>query len=72
MKKSHYIFLSYLVITFILVNCATKNNPVVQLNKPLQEIVNTKKIKPEFIDENFDSESQKKWVDSIYNQLSLS
>ena len=72
MKKSHNIFLSYLIITFILVNCATKNNPVVQLNKPLQEIVNSKKIKPEFIDENFDSESQKKWVDSIYNQLSLS
>ena len=71
MKKSHYIFLSYLVITCILVNCATKNNTVVQLKKPSQEIANTKKSKPEFIDDNFDSEGQKKWVDSIYNQLSL-
>ena len=70
MKKTAFNLLFFCSVLFFLANCAAKKNnlpvatPVV-VNEPV------KPIKPKFIDSEYTSENQKKWVDSIYNQMSL-
>ncbi len=68
MKKFLYtIFLGSIFFLFV-VSCATKKQPVAK--NPEISISENKKIVESF-DENFDSEIQKKWVDSVYTALTF-
>jgi len=68
MKKFLYTILFGSSFFLFVTSCATKKQPVAKT--PDVVIAETKKV-PESFDDNFDSEIQKKWVDSVYNALSF-
>ena len=68
MKKSHFKIFFWSSIILFGVGCATKKAPVVV--KPEVKIQEPTPVVSNF-DDNFDSEIQKKWVDSVYNALTF-
>ncbi|MBC7640898.1 MAG: serine hydrolase, partial [Flavobacterium sp.] len=72
MKNLIYIFFLFGVLLFFSTNCATKNNVLVNKKSIIEPKIADKIVIPIFSDEIYDSENQKKWVDSIYNQFSFS
>ena len=60
-------FLSFIV--FFAANCATKKNKSTLTDSKV--ITEKKSHKPTFLEEDYTSESQKKWVDSTYNSMSF-
>jgi beta-glucosidase-like glycosyl hydrolase/CubicO group peptidase (beta-lactamase class C family) len=68
MKKTHFKIFFWSSIVLFGVGCATKKTPVVV--KPEVKIQEATPVVTNF-DDNFDSEIQKKWVDSVYNALTF-
>ncbi len=68
MKKTHFKIFFWSSIVLFGVGCATKKAPVAV--KPEVKIQETAPVVTNF-DDNFDSEIQKKWVDSVYNALTF-
>ena len=68
MKKTHFKIFFWSSIILFGVSCATKKTPVAV--KPEVKIQEPTPVVSNF-DDNFDSEIQKKWVDSVYNALTF-
>ncbi len=72
MKISFSKILILILIVFFVTNCATKKANTTNLIANSNIVKNDLKIeKPVFADTEYSSEGQKKWVDSVYNQLSF-
>lgn len=75
MKKSVLKLCLFLIIATVLINCAIKNKNSVNPKQTVSAYTNPKEkqIDPSKVGFNFfeDSKSEKKWVDSIYNSLTL-
>ncbi len=66
MKKS---LLKYILIgSFVMIGCATKKTPIARIPEPI--LPKSNPIVENHLD-NYDSESQKKWVDSIYASMTF-
>ncbi len=68
MKKSLVLFCGISVLT---IGCASKKTTPVTDAKPKSEPVALAVTEVDIYAENFDSDSQRRWVDSVYNQLSF-